>query len=43
MVWNSMPLEIRKLESTSEFKAKIETHLWDMLLNIEDGERGGIG
>ena len=38
MTWNSMPLEIRKLESTSEFKAKMETHLWDLLLESKDGE-----
>ncbi len=44
MIWNSIPLEIRELASTSEFRAKMETHLWDSLLKkYEDGERGGIG
>ncbi len=38
MIWNSMPLEIRKLESTSEFKAKMETQLWDLLLESKDEE-----
>ena len=40
MTWNSIPLEIRKVTSMSEFRAKMETHLWDLLLKSEDGERG---
>ena len=45
MIWNSMPLAIRKVGSTSEFKTKVETHLWDLLCESEDVERteGGIG
>lgn len=41
MIWNSIPLEIRKLTSTSEFRAKMEAHLWDLLLKNEM-EREGV-
>ena len=43
MIWNSVPLEIRKLESLSEFRCKIETHLWDLILARGEGEREGVG
>ena len=26
--WNTLPLEIRKISSPSDFRAKLETHLW---------------
>ncbi len=43
MIWNSIPLEIRKQESISEFRSNVETHLWDIMLRSDNGERGGIG
>ena len=43
MIWNSIPLDIRKLGSTSQFRSNVETHLWDLMLKSDDGERGGIG
>ncbi len=39
MIWNSVPLEIREIRSISEFRSKIETHLWNLILNTD--ERGG--
>ena len=43
MIWNSIPPTIRKLESISEFRLNVETHLWDLMLRCDNGERGGIG
>ena len=40
-IWNSTPLEIRKLSSISQFRSKLESHLWESLLRTNDGERGG--
>ncbi len=42
-IWNSIPLEIRKLGRISQFRCNIEKHMWDSLIRCEDGERGGIG
>ncbi len=42
-IWNSIPLEIRKLESISQFRSHIEKHMWDSLTRCEDRERGGVG
>ncbi len=35
MIWNSIPLMIRKLGSTSEFRSKLEAHLWSLLLGSD--------
>ena len=42
-IWNSTPLEIRKLNIISQFRSKLESRLWESLLRTNDGERGGIG
>ncbi|MCP4461100.1 MAG: reverse transcriptase family protein [Cytophagales bacterium] len=41
MTWNSIPLEIRELGSLTEFRSKLEAHLWSSLLSqgmIGEGE-----
>ncbi len=41
--WNNLPLNIREIESVSEFRSKVETHLWSTLLSKGDNcemERG---
>ncbi len=43
MTWNSIPLEIRKLGSISQFRSNVETHLWNLTLRNGDGEREGVG
>ena len=37
MIWNSIPLKIRKLGSISEFRSKLEDHLWSSLLGADEG------
>ena len=37
MIWNSIPLEIRELGSISEFRSKVETHLWNLMLINDEG------
>ena len=36
MIWNSVPLNIRKLGSISEFRSNLEAHLWSLLLGSDD-------
>ena len=43
MTWNSIPLDIRKVGSISQFRSNLETHLWSLLLGNDDREREGIG
>ncbi len=31
-VWNSLPLELREIVSLTDFRSKLETHLWDSLI-----------
>ncbi len=31
-VWNSLPLELREIESLTGFRSKLETYLWDSIL-----------
>ncbi len=38
IIWNSTPNEIHKLGSISEFRSKLEAHLWSLLLGC-----GGSG
>ncbi len=38
MIWNALPIELRSLESISEFRSKVEAHLWkDILKKDEEG------
>ncbi len=37
MVWNALPLELRSLESISEFRSKVEAHLWKDILKKDEG------
>jgi hypothetical protein len=32
-LWNALPLEIRELNSLSLFKCRLESHLWDSVMN----------
>ena len=40
MTWNSLPLEIRELGGITQFKSKVEDHLWNLLLRPGDEGRG---
>ena len=37
-LWNNLPLEIRALESRTQFRTKLEAHFWQSLLNSESLE-----
>ena len=41
MIWNALPLELRSLESISEFRSKVEAHLWKATL-MKDEEGGDL-
>ena len=41
MTWNDLPIELRELESISNFRSKVEAHLWSTVLNKEDGGETG--
>ena len=34
-LWNALPLEIRELNTLSLFKSRLETHLWDSVINSD--------
>ena len=35
--WNHIPLDIREIESITEFKSKLSTYMWDRILPREYG------
>jgi hypothetical protein len=37
MKWNALPLELRNLEGKSEFRSKVESHLWKTILSSNEG------
>ena len=34
-LWNNLPLELRAIESKTLFRARLDAHLWQCLLNSE--------
>ena len=39
MLWNALPYELRDVGSISEFRCKLETHLWKTVLSNNRGGR----
>ena len=33
--WNHIPLDIREIESITEFKSKLSTYMWDKIISVD--------
>ncbi|MCP4457467.1 MAG: hypothetical protein GY816_05480 [Cytophagales bacterium] len=40
MKWNELPLELREIKSISEYRSKVEAHLWSTMVSNEDDAAG---
>ncbi len=37
MKWNELPIELREIESISEYRSKVEAYLWSTIM-VSNGE-----
>ncbi len=41
MIWNNLPFELRDISSKSEFRSKVEAHLWSTIISNSSDENWG--